>query len=198
MRRVFESAPRHGDHQAVRSGSAAARPRRREAQAMAAPLGGEIGDRRAQVQVAGERKPAIRPRVVKFGAGHLKRLWRKREIRIKVLHAENGAAVASPVSSAAAATRSIPKPPIGRIRSARLITGPSLLRVWPRHKWWPTPARSPPPGAGAPEAHRGQDHSWLRPPGFLKNSLTRRKASTPARPTSHPRRPIPDGTFPAA
>jgi hypothetical protein len=38
-----------------------------------------------------------------------------------------------PVSSAAAATRSIPKPPIGRIRSARLITGPSLLRVWPRH-----------------------------------------------------------------
>ena len=63
---------------------------------MAAPLGGEVGDRRAQVEVAGERKPAVRLRVLQFGAGHLERLGRKREIRVEVLHAENGAAVPSP------------------------------------------------------------------------------------------------------
>jgi hypothetical protein len=64
--------------------------------AMAAPLGGEVGDRCAQVQVAGEGKPAVRLRVVQLGAGRLERLRRKGEIRVEVLHAENGAAVASP------------------------------------------------------------------------------------------------------
>jgi hypothetical protein len=35
MRRLFESAPRHVGHQAVRSGRASGRPRRREAQLIA-------------------------------------------------------------------------------------------------------------------------------------------------------------------
>ena len=39
-----------------------------------------------------------------------------------------------PVSSAAADTRSIPKPTIGCIRSARLITTSSLLCAWSGHK----------------------------------------------------------------
>ena len=102
--------------------------------AVTAPLGGEVGDRRAQVEVAGEREPAVRLRVVEFRAGDLERLGRKREVGVEVLHAENGAAVASPVSSAAAATRSIPKPRIACIRSARLITNPSLLPVRSRHE----------------------------------------------------------------
>ena len=95
--------------------------------AMAAPLGGEVGDRRAQVEVAGERKPLF-----DFGSSSLLRVTSSasggsgRSVS-RFSMRRMGPPWLPPVSSATAATRSIPKPRIGCIRSARLITNLSLL-----------------------------------------------------------------------
>ncbi len=94
-----------------------------------------------------------------------------------------------PVSSAAAATRSIPKPPIGRIRSARLITarvycGCGLAIMVAYSCSFSTQARA------LPRLIEAKIILGYDPPGLL-NSLTRRNNSTPAPPTRHPRRAIP-------
>ena len=64
--------------------------------AVAGALGGEVRDRGAQVEVAGEGEPAVRLRVVELRARDLERLGREREVGVEVLHAKDRAAVASP------------------------------------------------------------------------------------------------------
>ena len=64
--------------------------------AVAGALGGEVRDRGAQVEVAGEGEPAVRLRVVELRARDLERLGREREVGVEVLHAEDRAAVAAP------------------------------------------------------------------------------------------------------
>src|SRR5205085_11986298 len=51
--------------------------------------GGEVRDRRSQLQVARERQPAVRGRRLERLARHAHRLARQRQIGVEVLHPEN-------------------------------------------------------------------------------------------------------------
>jgi len=56
---------------------------------VARALGGEVGDRRAEVHVAGEREPAVGRGALEPGHGLRDRLGRQREVGVEVLHAQD-------------------------------------------------------------------------------------------------------------
>ena len=77
-----------------------------------------------------------------------------------------------PVSSAAAATRSIPKPTIGFIRSARLITNPSLMRCGLAKAWAYGQAKSASPDSERDGRYRGPGRILAGPVAWLISPIT--------------------------
>ena len=148
-----------------------------------------VGDRRPQPQVAGERQPRVRDRVLERRARDRHRLRRQRRGRCR-----GSPAAARRASSTAAATRSMPKPAMPSIRVARFIgmtsqgsgsagfprlgrRGPRRDGARPRSRWRSRPGRarrSPRPARPAPARRRCA-------------AAPRRRTDAAARAASHPR-----------